>query len=150
MSEPKRAKVLKPRHSKAPGRKLTGRKHIDELYGNEWRSYRKSFLSYNERCYSCGSSSEAVDHITPHKGDVEIFWKQDNYIALCNSCHNTVTALFDKRWGRGDSIEDKLRWLSDNRLRNELTFKVKVVPFSDEIREKIRALKEQRAPRDFD
>lgn len=150
MTGPKRPKVLKPRHRNAPGRKLNGRKKIDELYGPTWREYRKQFLKHNLRCYACGNKSEALDHIEPHKGDINIFWKQANYIALCNSCHNTVTALFDKTWGRGTPIDAKLKWLNDSRLRNDISFKAVVVPFDAEITEKIRALKEQRAPSFFD
>ena len=29
-----------------------------------------------------------VDHIKPHKGDLNLFWDQDNWQPLCKSCHD--------------------------------------------------------------
>lgn len=33
-----------------------------------------------------------VDHITPHKGNSELFWDSANWQSLCESCHNRKTA----------------------------------------------------------
>jgi 5-methylcytosine-specific restriction endonuclease McrA len=32
--------------------------------------------------------STVVDHITPHKGNVSLFWDVNNLQALCVGCHN--------------------------------------------------------------
>ncbi len=42
-----------------------------------------------------------VDHIQPHKGDMTLFWRVDNWQPLCKECHDRKTALYDGGWGRG-------------------------------------------------
>ena len=32
--------------------------------------------------------SDTVDHIKPHNGDIGLFWNEDNWQALCASCHS--------------------------------------------------------------
>jgi len=40
-----------------------------------------------------------VDHISPHKGDSDLFWDRANWQSLCESCHNRKTASEDMgRW----------------------------------------------------
>ncbi|WP_342664986.1 HNH endonuclease [Shimazuella kribbensis] len=36
-----------------------------------------------------------VDHITPHKGDRELFWDSTNWQSMCSTCHNRKTVWFD-------------------------------------------------------
>jgi 5-methylcytosine-specific restriction endonuclease McrA len=66
----------------------------------------------------------------PHHGDLELFWKTDNLIPLCHSCHNKITNKFDRKHTPGNSelANKKLAYLSFNRRINELSFRVKVVP----------------------
>ena len=40
-----------------------------------------------------------VDHIIPHKGNLELFWDEDNLQALCKPCHDRKTAK-EGRWGK--------------------------------------------------
>ena len=58
------------------------------------------FLADNPLCVHCSASgkvtpSTVVDHIIPHKGDEDLFWEQDNWQALCKSCHDRKTAKED-------------------------------------------------------
>ena len=32
-----------------------------------------------------------VDHIVPHRGDPRLFWDEENWQALCHSCHSKKT-----------------------------------------------------------
>ena len=32
-----------------------------------------------------------VDHIVPHRGDPALFWDEENWQALCHSCHSKKT-----------------------------------------------------------
>ena len=124
-------KNYQPRHrSGAVGRSFNGKKGMDDLYrGTEdWKKYRDRFLGVNGRCYACGATATVVDHVTPHLGDVVLFEKLDNHIPLCATCHNTVTAKFDRRYVRGAPVDKKLRWLADSRIARSLTFRVKVLP----------------------
>lgn len=62
-----------------------------------------------------------------------MFWKEDNYLPLCDSCHSIVTGIFDR-----DKVPKplgmKLEWMAKNRARNDVeTFSVKIVPLPKEI-----------------
>ena len=121
-----RAAKFKPNTTSGAPR-YNHRAKIEAMYkSGDWIEYSRKFLSYNPKCYSCGNKSEATDHLTPHKGDENLFWKLDNMIPLCHKCHNTITARFD-----GKLVPDpigKLKWIARNRAINTLAFKVKVVP----------------------
>lgn len=63
-------------------------------YDYEWQKFRKKFLSVNPLCVFCKrkgiiKAATVVDHITPHKGSRELFYKIDNLQALCTHCHNS-------------------------------------------------------------
>lgn len=32
-----------------------------------------------------------VDHVTPHKGNPELFWDEANWQSLCHRCHSRKT-----------------------------------------------------------
>lgn len=66
-------------------------------YDARWRKYRKWFLKRNPLCVEClkeGRTEPAtvVDHVTPHRGDMELFWDTSNHAALCLSHHNAKSA----------------------------------------------------------
>ena len=67
----------------------------NHLYNNEkWRRFRVAYLNRNPLCVNCLKNNKAnpatvVDHIEPHKGDLELFWNSDNYQALCANCHSS-------------------------------------------------------------
>ena len=56
-----------------------------------WKREARSFLAMNPCCATCGKSSTIVDHRTPHRGDVGLFWAQVNWQSLCRRCHNAKT-----------------------------------------------------------
>jgi len=64
------------------------------LYNSKrWRKARSRFLSEHPLCVMCAAigrdnAADTVDHITPHKGDLELFWNPDNWQALCSHCHS--------------------------------------------------------------
>lgn len=37
-----------------------------------------------------------VDHITPHKGDSDLFWQASNHQALCKHCHDSHKQRLEK------------------------------------------------------
>lgn len=70
-------------------------------YGHRWRGARLDFLSKNPLCVEClgigrVTAASVVDHIKAHKGDMRLFWDQNNWQALCKSCHDTKTAKHDR------------------------------------------------------
>lgn len=41
-------------------------------------------------------ASCVVDHIEPHKGDMDLFWRRSNWQALCKTCHDSVKQAQEK------------------------------------------------------
>lgn len=63
-----------------------------DLYNtSRWKTVSRNFLKANPYCEICGSPSEVVDHIIPHRGDEDLFWDRNNLQALCKNCHNFKT-----------------------------------------------------------
>lgn len=66
-------------------------------YGHKWRSARTDYLRAHPLCVYCQrvgrtTAADVVDHITPHRGDMSLFWSRSNWQSLCSNCHNTVKA----------------------------------------------------------
>lgn len=58
-----------------------------------WNRLRQSVLDADPLCRYCLEAeiveeAKVVDHIKPHKGDLELFWSVDNLQPLCEACHN--------------------------------------------------------------
>lgn len=65
------------------------------LYGYRWQKARKAFLSEHPLCIYCQrmgrlKSADVVDHIKPHKGDLDLFWDPMNWQPLCKACHDSA------------------------------------------------------------
>lgn len=54
-----------------------------------------------------------VDHIEPHRGNMDLFWDQDNWETLCRLCHDIVKQRHE-RAGNGEA-----QWYE--MLRHEIT-----------------------------
>ena len=68
-----------------------------EGYNRRWQKARRIYLNAHPLCVRCAAEgryvkSEVVDHITPHRGDMTLFWDMDNWQALCKRCHDKKTA----------------------------------------------------------
>ena len=66
-------------------------------YTNLWRKARLAYLSRHPLCVDClrkgiVNPGNEVDHITPHRGDRDLFWDMKNWQTLCKSCHSQKTA----------------------------------------------------------
>ena len=69
-------------------------------YNSKWQRARVAFLRDHPlcECAECGAgeiratAATVVDHITPHRGDQELFWNQRNWQALSKRCHDRKTA----------------------------------------------------------
>ena len=70
--------------------------HIERVAGLQtgarFRRLRHSFLVRNPLCVVCGEVATVLDHIVPHRGDLDRFWSQDNWQGLCVRCHGRKTA----------------------------------------------------------
>lgn len=43
-------------------------------------------------CVVCGGIATELDHIKPHRGDLQLFHNRANWQALCKTCHGRKTA----------------------------------------------------------
>ena len=68
-------------------------------YDAKWQRYRRWFLAQHPLCAVCNHIATVVDHITPHRGDKEVFWDSNNHQALCKRCHDAKTATEDGGFG---------------------------------------------------
>ncbi len=80
-------------------RKLENRPYIKLYNSVQWKRMSKQKLNDNPICQDCEKRlSTEVDHITPHHGDLKLFFDYLNLQALCKSCHSkkTVKEQFQK------------------------------------------------------
>ena len=84
------------------------------LYGSRWQRYRLVFLMEHPLCADPFGVHElgpepgvVVDHRTPHRGDVVLFWDGDNHQPLCSSCHGRKTAEEDGGFGNAGRTQDQ-------------------------------------------
>lgn len=73
-------------------------------YTKQWSRTSKRFLMENPLCVQCESerfvrAAQVTDHIIPHKGNMELFWNQDNWQPLCKRHHDIKTVREDGGFG---------------------------------------------------
>ena len=71
-----------------------------KMYTWNWRKYSHNYIKAHPLCRICLEDGKIipateVDHITPHKGDKNLFWQEDNHQPLCKPCHSRKTVLED-------------------------------------------------------
>ena len=65
-------------------------------YRKSWKILRNKKLRQTPYCEDCFryhtmTHANEVDHITPHRGDVHLFFNEDNLQSLCEPCHSRKT-----------------------------------------------------------
>lgn len=64
------------------------------LYNTKrWKALRLYRLAIAPKCRFCEQANKlvpacVVDHIKPHKGNLELFWDETNLQSLCKRCHD--------------------------------------------------------------
>lgn len=79
-----------------------GKNSGERGYGSRWQKARHYFLLKHPLCVYCEkqgrvTAATVVDHIKPHKGDMELFWDSDNWQPLCKTCHDSIKAREEAR-----------------------------------------------------
>ena len=74
---------------------------IKSLYGYKWQQARAAFLKLHPLCVRHEEMGEVVaativDHKVAHRGDLELFWDQSNWQALCKHCHDSWKQRLEK------------------------------------------------------
>lgn len=97
-----------PAHEKSDRRAVDNRRGsaASRGYDHRWQRYRADYLRRHPLCAACEKQGQVaaatvVDHITPHRGDKELFWNQANHQPLCKACHDSKTATEDGGFGNG-------------------------------------------------
>lgn len=78
-------------------------------YGGKWRKEREAWLRAHPlcECEQCQGGrvrvtpASVVDHRTPHRGDMRLFWDRKNWQSMSKACHDRKTATQDGGFGRG-------------------------------------------------
>lgn len=99
---PKAAKTFRGTHKATVKRKWDSSmpcRVYHYLYGSRgWKSLRMSHLARNPLCVQCLTDdgkrklAHVVDHIEPHRGNVDLFYASDNLQSLCKMHHDRKTA----------------------------------------------------------
>ena len=60
-----------------------------------WQRFRAAHLAGEPLCVMCAKAGRleaatVVDHITPHRGDLDLFWQHGNHQSLCAPCHSST------------------------------------------------------------
>lgn len=79
----------------------------NRMYDRRWQAASKDFLRRHPlcQCPDCQegrvrvTASSVVDHIVPHKGDIDLFWNESNWQAMSKPCHDKKTATEDGGFG---------------------------------------------------
>jgi 5-methylcytosine-specific restriction enzyme A len=76
-------------------------------YGRRWRRLREAHLAENPYCVDCLLEGRRrlgtdVDHIEPHRGQVELMWNPSNLQTLCGPHHGRKTAR--EVWATGEEV----------------------------------------------
>ena len=88
---PTRAKRM-PKRTKPRQRESATRRG----YGYRWQQFARRWLRSNPLCAECHRRDRirpatCVDHIRPHRGDMQVFWQVGNHQSLCSECHTAKT-----------------------------------------------------------
>ena len=73
-------------------------------YGRRWQKARRYYFNRHPLCVHCEAAGKItvatdLDHITPHKGNMQVFWDSSNWQGLCKPCHSKKTAGEDGGFG---------------------------------------------------
>lgn len=97
-----------PAHTKRDRRAVDNRRGsaASRGYDHHWQKYRPEYLRRHPLCRTCAAAGRVtvatvVDHIIPHRGDMELFWDPTNHQPQCKKCHDIKTATEDGGFGNG-------------------------------------------------
>lgn len=66
-----------------------------------WAKLRKCQLTREPLCRFCKrlgdiNPANTVDHIKPHKGNMDLFFDRNNLQSLCKTCHSSIKQKIEK------------------------------------------------------
>ena len=83
-------------------------------YDGRWERARLLFLSEHPLCLGCEAvgvveAATIVDHVVPHRGDMEAFWNESGWQACCAWHHDVVKQRLEAQYGQGRHRASALR-----------------------------------------
>lgn len=83
-------------------------------YDARWDREAAAFKRLNPLCLGCSAigrvtPTEVVDHVTPHRGDMAVFWDRAGWQPACRWHHDVVKQQLEARWARGELVAGDLR-----------------------------------------
>lgn len=87
------------KHKKEPEKPFSSAIRYNELLykTTRWKQLRKEILKRQSNCYYCGMSEKEtkleVHHKIPPKGNEELFFDENNLVAVCGTCHKIITNI---------------------------------------------------------
>jgi len=103
-------------HAAAHGRAFRSAEHRKEaarLYRTgQWQALRRQQLTMKPLCAECLRAGKytlasEVDHVIPHRNDLQLFFDPANLQSLCRSCHSSKTAREDGGFGRVNHVANE-------------------------------------------
>lgn len=104
--------------AKATKRKRPTR--TEQGYNNRWLRAANQFRQENPLCVFCLRNNRyvpanVVDHIIPHRGNMDLFWDKNNWQSLCHHCHSSTKQRMERNndFGcdsSGDPLAPRLHW----------------------------------------
>ena len=70
-------------------------------YTGTWDRAADAYLARHRKCKFCRAAATLVDHIKPHRGDMELFWNRDNWQPLCTQCHSGAKQRLERLQPKG-------------------------------------------------
>jgi 5-methylcytosine-specific restriction endonuclease McrA len=86
----------------------------DRGYDARWDRERLRFIARHPLCRGCESRGEVtrtaiVDHVIPHKGDMVLFWDEQNWQPSCQWDHDVLKQKLEGLWLKGEIDVSELR-----------------------------------------
>ena len=83
-------------------------------YGHKWQKARAGYLMRHPLCVCCLANgrttiARVVDHVVPHEGDMAVFWRSEDWQALCDDCNQRIKQPIELRYKAGRAGVAELR-----------------------------------------
>ena len=83
-------------------------------YTSRWDKARTAYIRKHPFCVCCEAQgrihpAQLVDHIEPHKGDMDKFWDAGNWQGLCEWCDKNIKRVIENRFLQGRAARNELK-----------------------------------------
>jgi 5-methylcytosine-specific restriction enzyme A len=119
----KASRLFRAPHQPAPQQVARFKQRADAIrrgtsasrgYGHKWQQARLGYLAKHPLCVCCLANERVtparmVDHVVPHEGDMTVFWRSEDWQALCDDCNQRIKQPIELRFKAGQATAHELR-----------------------------------------